>query len=50
MAAADRFERLVRAAARRPRRVLAVLGLLCAGSAALALAPAPFGDLALHSF
>jgi hypothetical protein len=37
MAPADGFERVVRAAARRPGRVLAVLALLCAASAALAL-------------
>ncbi|HTE61222.1 MAG TPA: MMPL family transporter [Solirubrobacteraceae bacterium] len=37
MLPADGFERVVRAAARRPRRVLSVLALLCAGSAALAL-------------
>jgi uncharacterized protein len=37
MAPANGFERVVRAATRRPRSVLAVLALLCAGSAALAL-------------
>jgi hydrophobe/amphiphile efflux-3 (HAE3) family protein len=37
MTPADGFERVVRAATRRPRRVLAALALLCAGSAALAL-------------
>ena len=36
-----RFERVVRAAARRPKRVLAVLAVLCAGSAALALGLTP---------
>ena len=35
------FERVVRTAARRPRRVLAVLAVLCAGSAALALGLTP---------
>jgi len=35
------FERVVRAAARRPGRVLAVLAVLCAGSAALALGLTP---------
>jgi hydrophobe/amphiphile efflux-3 (HAE3) family protein len=34
---ADGFERVVGAATRRPRRVLALLAVLCAGSAALAL-------------
>src|SRR5215211_4497891 len=38
---ADGFEPLVRAAARRPKRVLAVLAVLCAGSAALALGLTP---------
>src|SRR5215212_11069176 len=38
---ARHFERLVRAAARRPKRVLAVLAVLCAGSAALALGLTP---------
>jgi hydrophobe/amphiphile efflux-3 (HAE3) family protein len=37
MTPADGFERVVRAATRRPRTVLAVLALLCAGSAVLAL-------------
>src|ERR687894_2813747 len=37
MSPADGLERVVRAAARRPRRVLALAALLCAGSAALAL-------------
>src|SRR5918996_4468309 len=38
---AGSFERVVGAAARRPRAVLAVLGLLCAGAAALALGLQP---------
>src|SRR5919107_1801017 len=38
---ADGLERVVRAAARRPHRVLAVLAVLCAGSAALALGLTP---------
>jgi uncharacterized protein len=38
---ARHFERVVRAAARRPKRVLAVLAVLCAGSAALALGLTP---------
>src|ERR687889_366794 len=38
---ADGLERVVRAAARRPHRVLAVLAVLCAGSAALALGLQP---------
>src|SRR5829696_10475198 len=37
MSAVDGFERVVRAAARRPRVVLAGLAVLCAGGAALAL-------------
>jgi hydrophobe/amphiphile efflux-3 (HAE3) family protein len=37
MTPADGFERVVRAAARRPRRTLAVLAVLCAAGAALAL-------------
>src|SRR5215208_6860078 len=37
MTPADGFERVVRAATRRPRRVLGVLAVLCAGSVALAL-------------
>ena len=41
MRPADGFERVVRAAARRPRLVLAVLGVLCAGAAALALGLQP---------
>src|SRR5918997_2422721 len=41
MSASDGLERVVRAAARRPRRVLAVLAILCAGSAALALGLQP---------
>ena len=43
MTAADGFERVVRAAARRPRAVLAVLAVLCAGAAALALGLNPSG-------
>jgi hydrophobe/amphiphile efflux-3 (HAE3) family protein len=38
---ADGFERIVRAAARRPRPVLALCALLCAAGAALALGLAP---------
>src|SRR5215203_6159512 len=38
---ADGLERVVRAAARRPRVVLAVLAVLCAGGAALALGLEP---------
>ncbi|MEZ0291884.1 MAG: MMPL family transporter, partial [Solirubrobacteraceae bacterium] len=41
MPAADVFERVVRAAARRPRLVLAVLAVLCAGAAVLALGLKP---------
>src|ERR687893_1103160 len=41
MSASDGLERVVRAAARRPRTVLAALALLCAGSAALALGLQP---------
>ena len=41
MPAADAFERVVRAAARRPRLVLAVLAVLCAGAAVLALGLKP---------
>src|SRR5215203_5605291 len=37
MTPVDGLERVVRAAARRPRTVLAVLAVLCAGGAALAL-------------
>src|SRR5215212_7112174 len=41
MTPADGFERVVRAATRRPRRVLAVLAVLCAGAAVLALGLKP---------
>ncbi len=41
MPVADVFERVVRAAARRPRLVLAVLAVLCAGAAVLALGLKP---------
>src|SRR5215208_2475499 len=41
MTPADGLERVVRAAARRPRAVLAVLAVLCAGAAVLALGLGP---------
>jgi uncharacterized protein len=41
MRPADGFERVVRAAARRPRRLLALVALLCAAAAALALGLQP---------